>query len=125
MDEVIRTSDLVMSRHEDIAMRAMLSGVPVVTPLVGQPRVTDGKAVRHAMGLLCDSDGEAALQSVAGLARAWSSSHDTAEKWQNFYIRWDAVQLRANALARRLHQLPNLSLTMTELVDEHAMHAAC
>jgi hypothetical protein len=114
MDEIIWSSDLVMSNQQDIAMRAMASGTPVVTPLTGRLRLDRGELQHHAMGLVTLPVNTAA-QSVAALATAWSLNEQVADRWQQVCDCWDEVQVNAKMIARRLQRLPNLASSMLDL----------
>lgn len=115
MDEIICASDLVMSYQQDIAMRAMASGTPVVTPLTGRLRADTGKLRAHAMGLLTLPVNAAAAKSVAGLANAWFLNYREVECWQQLCGYWNDMQANAKAIARQLQQLPDLADSMLEL----------
>lgn len=123
MDRVIWSSDLLMTHRQDIAMRAMISGTPIVAPLTGRLRVHHGQVVCHAMGLLPDTGSDTALKSVADLARSWFVNHQEIEKWQIFCTHWDDVQTRAREMARQMQQVPDLTDSMLELTKMYAAPA--
>lgn len=100
MDEVIWSSDLVMSDQRDIAMRAMVSGTPVVTSL---PPPT--ALARRACGVDVTT-------RIEALGAAWSLNQDVAGRWLRFCACWNDVQAQATKVAGWLRELPDLADTL-------------
>ncbi|XHS77045.1 elongation factor P maturation arginine rhamnosyltransferase EarP [Burkholderiaceae bacterium UC74_6] len=125
-DELLWLSDLVLTNEEDLAIRAMACGVPV---LYGEPESRLDPACAASSKVLGwqlrSSSATAALRgSMATLCIAWQSGRHIAEAWQRFSAVWDDAVQCAETTARWLRTVPDLLDLAVKTACERQQKAA-
>lgn len=125
-DELLWLSDLLLTNEEDLAIRAMACGTPV---LYGEPESRLDPACAASSKILSwqlrSSSAMAALRgSMATLCIAWQSGRHIAEAWQRFSAVWDDALQSAEATAHWLRTSPDLlDLAVKTACDHQAASA--
>jgi hypothetical protein len=124
-DDLLWLSDLVLTSDEDIVMRAMACGAPVLyrTP---DPRLDPtGLASAKVLGwqLRAGSASAALSAGMATLCVAWQSGRQIAQAWHRFSGVWDEAQRCADATPAWLLSMPDAIDRAVSLAREQAAGA--
>lgn len=123
-DQLLWLSDLVLTREEDIVMRAMASGTPVLYAAPESRADANGSASARVLGwqlLASPARATAAARgAMATLCIAWQFGRHVAQAWQRFAGVWDEVQLCVEGTGAWLRAMPSAMDTMVALAGESA-----
>ena len=110
-DELLWLSDLVLTCEEDIAMRAMACGVPVLYAAPESRPDPTGRAAGKVLGWQTRawSASRALWDSMAALCLAWQTGRHCATAWQRFVQTWDEACQCGQATAAWLQTVPDLT----------------
>jgi len=119
-DEIVWTSDLVMTGDDDMAQRAIESGVPLMW--LPHPR-EDGMAVSLLADWYLQPADLALTHRIQALTLAVSEGTPACEPLRRYIDQYEEIEHLANQIALRVARAPLLSRMLPELFSENSTSA--